>query len=103
MQSIFLAAVSHSISHSQTCRTQVSVCTYCVNLVVFVLGIDVFNICYNVCVQSLWGEKSQCLVLTGEEGNNRRAHAYAYIYTHIIVYLCKKKIYQFTDHTVLSL
>lgn len=42
-------------------------CTYCVNLVVFVLSIDVFDICYNVRVQSLWSEESKCLLLKGEE------------------------------------
>lgn len=35
-----------------------SVCTYGVNLVVFVFCIDVFDICDNVRVQCLWREES---------------------------------------------
>ncbi len=42
-------------------------CTYCVNLVVFVLSIDVFDIRYNVRVQRLWREKRQM------SGNDKRA------------------------------
>lgn len=34
--------------------------TYCVNLVVFMFGIDVFNISHNVRVQSLQKEKRCC-------------------------------------------
>lgn len=35
--------------------------TYCVDLVVFVFGIDVFNISHNVCVQSL--QKEKCVLV----------------------------------------
>lgn len=35
-------------------------CTYCVDLVVFMFCVDVFDVCYNVCVQSLKREK-HCL------------------------------------------
>lgn len=55
--------ILHTVKHA-------SMCTYGVNLVVFVLSIDVFDICYDVCVECLWREKSKCLHLKGEEGNN---------------------------------
>lgn len=46
-------------------------CTYGVNLVVFVFGIDVFDISHNVCVQSL--QKEECWCKMGKNNANKAA------------------------------
>ncbi len=51
------------VKRANVVKCLVFVCTYCVNLVVFVLSVDVFDICYDVCVQCLWKEKRECLLL----------------------------------------
>lgn len=46
--------------------------TYGVNLVVFMLRIDVFDVTHNVCVQCLWSKKDNCWKMWKFEGEKQK-------------------------------